>query len=44
VVWGRVAYQVPEVGLGIEFKKLPAGYAEHIEDIVEFNLASGEDA
>lgn len=44
VVWGRVAYQIPEVGLGIEFKKLPPGYAEHIEDIVEFNLESGEDA
>ena len=42
VVWGRVAYHLPEVGLGVEFKKLPPGYAEHIEDIVEFHLESGE--
>lgn len=42
VVWGRVAYHQPGVGLGIEFKKLPPGYAEHIEDIVEFNLESDE--
>ena len=44
VVWGRVAYHVPGVGLGVEFKKLPSGYAEHIEDIVEFHLESDEDA
>jgi hypothetical protein len=44
IVWGRVAYHVPEVGLGVEFKKLPPGYAEHIEDIVEFHLETNEDA
>lgn len=44
VVWGRVAYHLPGVGLGVEFKKLPPGYAEHIEDIVEFHLGSGEEA
>jgi hypothetical protein len=44
MVWGRVAYHVAEVGLGVEFKKLPPGYAEHIEDIVEFHLESDEDA
>jgi hypothetical protein len=43
VVWGRVAYHLPGVGLGVEFKKLPPGYAEHIRDIVEFRLGSGED-
>jgi Tfp pilus assembly protein PilZ len=43
MVWGRVAYHTPGVGLGVEFKKLPPDYAEHIEDIVEFNLESGED-
>ncbi len=43
IVWGRVAYHLPGVGLGVEFKKLPPGYAEHIEDIVEFHLESGED-
>jgi hypothetical protein len=43
IVWGRVAYHVPGVGLGVEFKKLPPGYAEHIEDIVAFHLQSGED-
>jgi Tfp pilus assembly protein PilZ len=43
VVWGRVAYHLPEAGLGVEFKKLPPGYAKHIEDIVEFNLESAED-
>src|ERR671915_82199 len=37
IVWGRVAYHLPGRGLGVEFKKLPPGYAEHIEDIVEFN-------
>jgi hypothetical protein len=44
VVWGRVAYHVPEVGLGVEFKKLPPGYAEHIEDIVNFQLEGGDEA
>lgn len=43
MVWGRVAYHKPGIGLGVEFKKLPPGYAEHIEDIVEFHLESGED-
>ena len=42
VVWGRVAYHLPKVGLGIEFKKLPPGYEKHIEDMVEFYLGSGE--
>nr|CBI71174.1 hypothetical protein [uncultured bacterium] len=44
IVWGRVAYHLPGVGLGIEFKKLLPGYAEHIQDIVAFHLESGEDA
>jgi hypothetical protein len=44
LVWGRVAYHLPEVGLGVEFKKLPPGYAEHIEDIVEFHLETDEEA
>jgi Tfp pilus assembly protein PilZ len=44
IVWGRVAYHVPGEGLGVEFKKLPPEYAKHIEDIVEFNLESGEEA
>jgi hypothetical protein len=44
MVWGRVAYHVPEVGMGVEFKKLPPGYAEHIQDIVEFHLESDEGA
>jgi PilZ domain len=43
VVWGRVAYHLPEVGSGVEFKKLPPGYEEHIRDIVEFHLESDED-
>ncbi|HEX8174947.1 MAG TPA: PilZ domain-containing protein [Pyrinomonadaceae bacterium] len=38
IVWGRVAYHLPKVGLGVEFKKLPPGYAKHIEDLVEFYL------
>lgn len=41
VVWGRVAYHLPSVGLGVEFKKLPEGYADHIRDIVQFHLESG---
>jgi hypothetical protein len=44
IVWGRVAYHLPGLGLGVEFKKLPPGYAEHIEDIVAFHLESGDDA
>jgi Tfp pilus assembly protein PilZ len=44
VVWGRVAYQTPGLGLGVEFMKLPSGYAEHIRDIVEFHLEGGEEA
>jgi hypothetical protein len=44
MVWGRVAYHMPGSGMGIEFKKLPPGYEEHIRDIVEFHLGSGEDA
>lgn len=43
VVWGRVAYHTPGEGLGVEFKKLPPGYAEHIRDIVEFNLGGSEE-
>lgn len=43
MVWGRVAYHLPGEGLGVEFKKLPPGYKEHIEDIVEFHLGSGEE-
>jgi hypothetical protein len=43
IVWGRVAYHLPKVGLGIKFKKLPPGYEKHIEDIVEFHLEGGED-
>ena len=44
VVWGRVAYHMPEVGLGVEFQKLPPEYEEHIRDIVEFHLEIGEEA
>lgn len=44
VVWGRVAYHAPGRGLGIEFKKLPEDYEEHIRDIVEFHLGNGEDS
>lgn len=43
VVWGRVAYHKPDSGLGVEFKKLPPEYAEHIRDIVEFHLENGEE-
>jgi hypothetical protein len=42
IVWGRVAYHLPKVGLGVEFKKLPPGYGKHIEDIVEFYLGTGD--
>lgn len=44
VVWGRVAYHLPETGIGIQFMKLPPGYEEHIRDIVEFHLESDEEA
>jgi hypothetical protein len=30
------------LGLGVEFKKVPPGYEEHIRDIVEFHLGGGE--
>jgi hypothetical protein len=43
MVWGRVAYHMHNVGLGVKFKKLPPGYKKHIEDIVEFYLSSDED-
>lgn len=43
VIWGRVAYHLSGVGLGVEFKKLPPGYEEHIRDIVEFHLGDAED-
>jgi Tfp pilus assembly protein PilZ len=42
MVWGRVAYHLPEVGLGVEFKRLPPGYEEHIQDLVEFHLEGGK--
>ena len=44
VVWGRVAYHMPGAGLGVEFKRLPPGYEEHIQDLVDFHLASGQDS
>jgi len=44
VVWGRVAHHVPEVGFGVEFKKLPPGHEDHIRDIVEFHLEAGDEA
>lgn len=42
LVWGRVAYHLSKVGLGVEFKELPPGYEKHIQDLVEFHLESGE--
>ena len=42
VVWGRVAYHLPQVGLGVEFKRLPSGYEKHIQDLVEFHLGGGK--
>ena len=42
MVSGQVLYHLPQLGLGIKFKKLPAGYGKHIEDIVEFHLSSAE--
>ena len=44
VVWGQVAHHRPEVGFGVEFKKLPPGYEDHIRDIVEFHLEAGDEA
>jgi hypothetical protein len=44
VVWGRVAYHLPKLGMGVEFKKLPPGYEQHIKDIVEFHLEAGDEA
>ena len=41
IIWGRVVYQLDD-GIGVKFKKLPPGYKEHIEDIVEFHLSSDE--
>ena len=43
IIWGRVAYHLHNLGLGVKFKKLPPGYGKHIEDIVEFHLSSDED-
>lgn len=37
MVWGRVAYHLPKVGLGVRFKRLPPGYEGHIKDLVEFH-------
>lgn len=42
VVWGRVAYHLPDVGLGVEFKRLPPGYEEHIQDLIEFHLEGSD--
>jgi hypothetical protein len=42
LVRGEVIYQLPDLGLGIKFNRLPAGYGKHIEDIVEFHLSSDE--
>ena len=44
MVWGRVAYHMPGVGLGVEFKRLPPGYEKHIQDLVEFHLEGGKRA
>jgi PilZ domain-containing protein len=43
LVWAQVLYHRPGLGIGVKFKKLPAGYGKHIEDIVEFHLSSNED-
>lgn len=42
LVRGEVIYHLPQLGMGVKFKKLPAGYGAHIEDIVEFHLSSDE--
>jgi hypothetical protein len=42
LVRGEVLYQLPNQGLGIKFKQLPAGYEKHIEDIVEIHLSNDE--
>ena len=43
LVSGQVLYHLPKQGIGVNFKKLPAGYGKHIEDLVEFYLSSQED-
>lgn len=43
MVWGQVLYHLPKLGLGVKFKKLPAGYGKHIEDIIEFHLSNDDD-
>jgi hypothetical protein len=42
MVRGQVLYHLPQLGIGVWFKKLPAGYGKHIEDIVKFHLSSDE--
>ena len=42
VVQGRVAYQLADVGFGVEFKSLPGDYKQHIQDIVDFHLEHDE--
>jgi hypothetical protein len=42
LVRGEVLYQLPQLGLGVKFNKLPAGYGEHIEDIVEMHFSNDE--
>jgi hypothetical protein len=42
LVSGQVLYHLPQMGIGVKFKKLPAGYGKHIEDIVEFHLSNDE--
>ena len=42
MVSGQVLYHLAQLGIGVKFKKLPAGYGKHIEDIVEFHLSSDE--
>ena len=42
MVWGRVVYHLPGVGLGVVFERLPPGYEKHIQDLVEFHLAGGQ--
>ncbi|HSS19622.1 MAG TPA: PilZ domain-containing protein [Pyrinomonadaceae bacterium] len=43
MVWAKVLYHLPKLGFGVKFKKLPGGYVNHIEDIVEFYLSSHDD-
>ncbi|MDQ3745912.1 MAG: PilZ domain-containing protein [Acidobacteriota bacterium] len=42
IVWGRVVYHLQGLGLGVEFKRLPPGYEEHIRDLVEFHTGGGK--